>query len=195
MFVSTVPVKKITEVYRLSGDNFERATTCLLSGPTLASILKMINERFDEMPRRKVFVDLSDAWSDLVSYYKGTSVDFHSQLRITLDGQPAIDTGGVRRQVYTTAFNAFANNERIRLFEGPINQLRPVCTAEARSSGLLKLLGSMIAHSICQDGVGFPFFSRTCYWYIVGGEDKALQFACIEDLPADSAFLLSQVHF
>ena len=57
----------------------------------------------------------------------------------------------------------------------------------------MKILGSMVAHSICQDGVGFPYLSLTCYWYIVGGEEKALQFACIEDVPADSAFIISQV--
>lgn len=80
----------------------------------------------------------------------------------------------------------------IRLFDGPQNHLRPVCTAEARSCGLLKILGTMIVHSICQDGIRFPYLSPTCYWYITG-EEKALQFATVEDVPADSAMIISQV--
>ena len=117
----------------------------------------------------------------------------HSRLRIILDGKPSIDTGGVRRQVYSSVFDNFAHNHTIRLFDGPENHLRPVCTAEARSSGLFKILGVMIAHSICQDGIGFPYLSPTCYWYMVGGEEKALQFATVQDLPADSAMVISQV--
>ena len=62
-----------------------------------------------------------------------------------LDGKPSIDTGGVRRQVYSSCYESFAQNRVVRLFDGPENHLRPVCTAEARSSGLFKVLGTMIA--------------------------------------------------
>ena len=89
-----------------------------------------------------------------------------------MDIQPL--TRGVRRQVYTLAYEAFATNQFIRLFDGPEHHLRPAYSAEARSSGLLKILGGMISHSICQDGVGFPYLSPTCFWYIVGGEEKAI---------------------
>ena len=178
----------------MAGENYDRATTCRLAGPTLPSILKMLHNHFRDMPRQKVCVDLNDAWSDLVAIYKRSTLDHLSQLRITIDGQHAIDTGGVRRQVYTTVFQAFANNQPVRLFAGAINHLRPACTAEARSSGLLKIMGNMIAHSICQDGIGFPHLSPTCYWNMVGGEEKALQFASVQDLPADSALVVGQVH-
>ena len=42
----------------------------------------------------------------------------------------------------------------------------PVCTAESRSCGLFKVLGSMVDHSIAQEWVGFPYLSPTCYWYM-----------------------------
>ena len=164
----------------------------MLEGPTLSSLLRMVNDRFRGLPTRKLHVDPEDLWTDVVAAYKG-SLDFHSQIRVLLHGSPAIDTGGVRRQVFTRVFEAFANNEVFRLFEGSDNHLRPIATAEARSSGLLKILGSMIAHSICEDGIGFPYLSPTCYHYIIGGEDRALQFASTEDLPSDSAILISEV--
>ena len=129
----------------------------------------------------------------MVGQYKSPNMYLHSRLRIILDGKPSIDTGGVQRQVYSSIFDNFAHNHTIRLFDGPENHICPVCTAEARSSGLLKILGVMIAHSICQDGIGFPYLSPTCYWYMVGGEEKALQFATVQDLPADSAMVISQV--
>ena len=115
-------------------------------------------------------MDSNDIWSDVTAVYKNYD-DYNTKLQVQLDNQPALDTGGVRRQMYTTVFRNFANDLTVCLFDGPPNNLRPICTPMARSSGLLKILGSMIAHSICQDGVGFPYLSLTCFWYIVGGEE------------------------
>lgn len=188
--------RQVTLIYKLSGSDYEAAHKCLAAGgPTLFSILQMVIKVFEHYPNTKYSIDSTDVWADLVAHYKRPMVNLHSQVRITLDngGQPAVDTGGVRRQMYTHAFMDFARNKFFKLFEGPANYLRPRCTAEVRSSGLLKILGTMIAHSICQDGIGFPYFSPTCFWYIIGGETKALQFACVEDLPGDSALVVKQV--
>ena len=95
--------------------------------------------------------------------------------------------------MYTKVYGQFCSNRFIHVFDGPDNRLRPACTAEVRSSGLLKILGSMVAHSICQDGIGFPYFSLTCYWYMVAGEEKGLEFATVEDVSADAAYLIKQV--
>ena len=35
------------------------------------------------------------------------------------------------------------------------------------------------------DGVGFPYLSPTCYWYIVEGEERAFQFVEGGDVGAD----------
>ena len=51
----------------------------------------------------------------------------------------------------------------------------------------------MVAHSIGQDGVGFPYLSPTCYWYMVGGEEKALEYISLLDVGADVATIISQV--
>ena len=168
-------------------------SNCLLDGPTLSSILEMINSRYESYPKCKVSVDFGDMWSDLVAAYKSPSLNIGSQLRITLDDKPPIDTGGVRRQVYSKVFQSFATNDVMKLFEGSENSLRPICTAESRSSGLFKILGTMVAHSICQDGVGFPYLSLTCYWYLIGGEQQALQFSSLQDIPGNSAVLIGQV--
>ena len=132
--------------------------------------MKTVNTQFGVLPKSKLSIDSNDMWSDLVTVYKGV-FDPHCQLRVSLKGQHAIDTGGVRRQVYTQVFQDFADNKVVELFEGSDNHLRPVVSAVSRSSGLLHILGKMIAHSICQEGIGFPYLTPTCYWYIIGGED------------------------
>ena len=52
----------------------------------MASVLMLLNEWFSELPRRKLSVDLSDAWSDIVAYYKCKMFDYETQLHINLDG-------------------------------------------------------------------------------------------------------------
>ena len=126
-----------------------------------------------------------------MALYKGRNFSDNTQVKITINGSPAIDAGGVRRQVYTKVFQDFADNRVIKLFEGEDNYLRPVTSAEARSSGLLKILGKMVGHSICQEGIGFPFLSPTCYWYMVGG---AIEQVSTQDFPADTALLIQQVN-
>lgn len=109
-----------------------------------------------------------------------------------------IDTGGVRRQVYTQVYADFAQNKYIRLFDGGDNRLRPALSAVARSSGMLKILGKMLSHSIFQDGIGFPYLSPACYWYLIGNEDMAIEHISLDDLPADAATLItgiSQYHY
>lgn len=81
----------------------------------------------------------------------------------------------------------------MKLFDGPPHYLRPIYSAEARSSGLFTVLGTMIAHSIAQDGVGFPYLSPLCYWYVVGGEDKVLPFVTLANVGADVSDLVTRV--
>ena len=126
--------------------------------------------------------------------YKCRSFNELTQVKVTINQSAAIDAGGVRRQVYTRVFHDFATNHVVTLFDGEDNHLRPVATAEARSSGLLKILGKMVAHSICQEGIGFPYLSPTCYWYIVGGEEMAIEHSSVNDIPYDAALLISQVN-
>lgn len=115
------------------------------------------------------------------------------QLKVQLNNQPALDTGGVRSQLYSSVYGAFARNEHVNLFDGPDCYQRPRCTAEARSSGLFKVLGTMVAHSIAQDGIGFPFFSPTCYCYIADGEERTMEVMSYQDVGCDVASLLTQV--
>lgn len=119
---------------------------------------------------------------DTVGFYKSGSIDFDNPLRVILDGSPAIDIGGVRRHLFSEVFSAFAENKHMKLFQGPPNYIRPLYSIENHSTGVMKVLGQMIAHSVAMDGVGFPYLSPACFWYLVGGVDKALPFIGKDDV-------------
>ena len=194
-FEGKVTEEQVAAIYKSSGHSFFASMKCLKEGPTLESILLMLNWKTNYAEMVTVTIHTDHIWRDLLRHYKSGIVDFEKQLYIKLSDAPAIDAGGVRRQVYSTVYNEFQCNKHERLFTGPSRSLSPACTAEARSSGLFKVLGSMVGHSICQDGIGFPFLSLANYIYIVEGEEKALQSCSVRDIGADVAHAISKVQY
>jgi len=50
-------------------------------------------------------------------------------------------------------------------------------------TGMMKIMGKIIAHSIVQCGVGFPYLSLVCYWYLITGDvSKAISYGNTEDV-------------
>ena len=76
---------------------------------------------------------------------------------VLLKGQPAIDSGGVLRQLFSDVFYAMANNEGIKnVVNGDKNSKVPAFSNELVVNGLFEVLGKMIAHSLIQSSPGFP---------------------------------------
>jgi hypothetical protein len=47
---------------------------------------------------------------------------------------------------------------------------------------MLKIVGTLIAHSLVHEGPGFPYFAPFVYWYIATGcEERALPYVSIRD--------------
>ncbi len=196
MFSSRYSVKQIKTLYGYSGNSFERCVECLSNNASKDDILKVTNEYVKCCRSVKVSVDSNDVWSDMLAFYKESANLAGTRIRVVLDDSPVIDMCGVRKQVYTTVFESFAQNStKVRLFEGAPNFIRPLYTPEATCSGLFKVLGRMIGHSILQDGIGFLYISPTCYLYMVDGEHKAFDYACIDDVGEDTAVIVTKVSF
>lgn len=193
LFAENLSSNQIEVAYKASGSNFILTMECLLKGPTSQSIIKMVNARFSECSTIKVQIDPCEAWEDFVAFYKSPRLDVTKQLRVQITGQPVVDVGGVRAQLYTTVLDSFSQNRRIKLFDGPTRRLRPHYSAQSRSSGLFKVLGTMVGHSLVQDGIGFPFWSPVCYWYMFGSEEQAIQSLTMDDVGNDVAVFLSEV--
>ena len=192
LFESKLSKKQVCTVFDLSNSDFDNAMECLLEGPTVQGLIRLHQKKFNGKPASKFFIDSDDLWSDMVGYYK-SGVNVEKPVRVILDEQPAIDTGGVRRQVFSDVFALFATNKHFRLFEGQPCSVWPVHSADVRSSGMLKVFGTMIAHSVAMDGVGFPYLSPLSYWYITAGETEALQHMGPSDVGADVADVIAQV--
>ena len=63
---------------------------------------------------------------DGYSYYKSSDFDPLIPIFNYLKGQPAIDTGGVLREVFSNVFRALANNEVIKnIFVGSEDKILP----------------------------------------------------------------------
>ena len=138
MFSDKLSAEQIASVYKISGSDFIASMECLLSGPTLKSLLTLMNSFYSEQSFVKLDVDNQEIWEDAVAFYKSSRLDFSRQVKVQISDQPAIDAGGVRAQFYSTVYDAFATNSKVTLFDGAARRLRPHCSAEARASGLFR---------------------------------------------------------
>ena len=85
-------------------------------------------------------------------------------------------------------FSNLEDSQQYKLFEGPPGRLMPVYSASLVFSGLIKILGKMLAHSIVQCGVGMPVFSPVLYWYMITGDvSRSLSYANPEDIRDEDA--------
>lgn len=88
---------------------------------TLTSILELCLKQINSKHPNKVRVNIESIWAE---DYKSPEVDIASPIHVVYDGQPAIDTGRVRHQVYTDVYRHFVNNMYVRLFTGPKGAVR-----------------------------------------------------------------------
>jgi hypothetical protein len=194
VFGEKFTIDQISLVYSLSNDSYSKSESCLLSGPTCESLLNLISVEHKDSTPVKLKIDEGDFWYDLISFYKSSKTDPKTcHLRIYLNNRPSIDTGGIRRQIYSSVYKDFAENKYVDLFDGPTNHLRPLYSAEARSSGLFTVLGIMVGHSLCQDGIGFPFLSPLCYYYMAINEEAAMGWISENDVGEDVNYVINKV--
>ena len=128
-----------------------------------------------------------------IAFYKGCRFSPNAQVRIMIGKQPAVDTGGVRRQFFCDVFAYLSSSNLLRLFEGPENRLRPVFRHSSISSGMMTVVGKMVGHSIVMDCQGFSFLSPACYYYIAGHLDTAISATSMVDADKRVKHAISKV--
>ena len=106
LFSESFSVKQIEAVHQFSGCNLDESVECLANGASVEAITHMVKENYKKYPMKKVHVDSGELWPDLLSFYKCVRC-VYLQLRICLDDQPPVDTGGVRKQVFTSVYPDF----------------------------------------------------------------------------------------
>ena len=165
--------EQLRYLYDLSKHSFTCAVDCALAGPsleTLRSLARMhLTVPLEESPRIRLDVDDNDLdWVEAaLAFYKQAKFNKQAYVRVSIRGQPGIDTGGVRRQFFSVVFTKLAQpSASFSFFDGLPNRLRPAFKASTIASGMLTTIGTMVAHSILMDGQGFPFLADYCFYYI-----------------------------
>ena len=119
----------------------------------------------------KVKVDRDDLVLDVLQYYKDPNFDPNVPVKFQIRGEPAIDGGGVMRQVFEDVFMKILKGDGgLQLFQGPPERAMPTYSSSSILSGSFEILGKMVAHSLVQGGPGFPYLCPTLYWYIATGD-------------------------
>ena len=185
---SDVSEECLRYVYKCSNGDISCASDCILSGPSIESLVSLIRAVVitNESDGRRLRIDDDEKEGEelvdcIFAFYKGPRFDPQSGVRMCLMGEPAIDTGGVRRQVFSEVFETVSFSDRLCLFDGPPDRRRPAFRISSLSAGMMRLLGRIIGHSIILDCQGFPYLSPACYQYMVGNQDQALLVCMPED--------------
>lgn len=114
---------------------------------SLREELNDLQKNFEHGPKEKLRVDEEDLLNDAITYYKDSDFKSANKLQIVYTNQPAADTGGVVRQSYTQLLATITDS----FFQG--HEYRsPIYNSDTIASGLMKLVGTIIVHSILQGG-------------------------------------------
>ena len=134
-----------------------------------ASLLFILEELKGYMSneKEKVKVDEEDLLNDTMAYYK----DPKKKLGVIYNKQPAADTGGVTQQFFTQVLHLMSEE----FCHGDYYQI-PTNNSQVVASGIMKLVGTIIVHSILQGGPGLRILSPSVYHYLATGDvDGAIQ--------------------
>ena len=111
--------------------------------------------------------------------------DPHVPVKFQIRGEPAVDAGGVLRQIYEDVFLKILNGDGgLQMFQGPPDRVIPTYRSSTILSGTFEMFGKIIAHSLVQGGPGFPYLCPTIYWYISTGDlqQGVARLSCIDIL-------------
>ena len=165
-----------TTIYDSDSDLEESAYVSKSHDMTLKSVLESLKKNLSN-EREKLKVDEDDLLNDAMSYYKDAEFNPRKKLRVVMNNQPAADTGGVTRQFFTQLIKLLTDE----LFSGDMYK-SPIYNPKLVATGLMKLFGKIIVHSILQGGPGLPILSPPVFYYIATGDsEKAMEMVTINE--------------
>ena len=183
--------QSIDLIHGLLSMNSEK-TVDLLLDVSAHKILCLLQQKKLDGPTMKLKVDEDDLLNDALLFYKAATFDPSRPLRVSFSNQPGIDTGGIKRQFFTDVLDKIAFKDPYSMFTGNKYRLCPAYSPQLLP--LFKILGTLIVHSLIQEGPGFPYLAPYVYWYLVtGSEELALSYVTNEDLSADVSAIVEMV--
>ena len=67
------------------------------------------------------------------------------------------------------------------------------CNTESLLGRHYERLGQVIVHSVLNEGPAFPCLPKAIYYYMVGGIDSAVPHLSLEELPAETQYVVKKV--
>ena len=67
------------------------------------------------------------------------------------------------------------------------------CNTESLLGGHYTCLGQVIAHSVLNEGLAFPYLPKAVYYYMISGIDEAVSHLSREELPSEAKYVVEQV--
>ena len=191
IFTPSVSEECVDCVVRLSIFDPVFAMNVLLQG-TATGLLQLLRRKQFNQRGAKIVIDDEDILEEALLHYKHPSFDPTIPIRVSYKGQPAVDTGGVTRQFFTDVLSSFARQDSFQLFMGHSSRLRPAYSPQILP--LMKILGTIIGHSLILEGPGFTFLAPFVFWYVAtGSEQIALPYVSVHDLSPAAADVVTQV--
>ena len=133
-------------------------------GESLGGLLKQMRPTPGE-PKR-LTIRRASVFEDSVAFLKQRDFDFTVPIKITFEGEPAIDGGGPVREFFTILLRELLSPSLgVRLFEGKDPRFIPIHNTDALRSNLFKVAGKMVTASVCHGGPGLPVFPKAIYSY------------------------------
>ena len=134
---------------------------------SLAELLKRAFPHSAVAPKR-IVISRGSILSDSIALFKQRDFDFNSPVKITFEGEPAIDGGGPKCEYFTLLLRELLSaSSAIHLFEGKDGKYLPLHNSDALRSKLYLVAGRMVATSIINGGPGFPHFPQAVWQYIM----------------------------
>ena len=101
----------------------------------------------------------------------------------------------MKQQFFSDLFERLTTLTELKLFEGPSARLLFNYNQHALSSGITKLFGTIVGHSIAQGCGGFPYLAESSYHYLATGDiTQAMDHVTIADVYyVDAVNFINQV--
>ena len=120
-------------------------------------------------------------------FYKGRSFRKDAPVTLVMLDEPVIDAGGVSCQFFLEVYKSLAEGRK-KIFEGDLDLVKPVYNL-----GIAGVLKVFCAHTIIVHGIGFPYFSPSCYYYMLGHYEIAVTEVLRKEASGKVEYVLNQV--
>lgn len=139
--------------------------------------------KLSEKKTERLQVNRNFLLQDSIAYFKKRNFKHDSFIRITFEGEPGVDAGGLTREFFTLLLRELISpTSSIRLFEGKQGHYLPLHNTDALRSNMFKVAGRIVASSLLNGCSGFPFFPAIIYSYFIDPDPDMITDITKEDV-------------